>query len=473
MATAYFAPCPRGLEQALADELAEISIRPEVDELAAFEVGRTVPGGVHFFGTQGAAYAVNLHSRIASRVLMRLASRGYRSEDDIYALAAAQRWEDYFTPDEMIRVDVTAHKSPLQSLKFVGLRVKDGVCDRFRQRTGARPSVDTVSPDVRIYAYLTETDCTIYLDTTGEPLFKRGWREEKGEAPLKENLAAGILRLTGWTGAHGEPFYDPMCGSGTFLVEAAQRALGIAPGSKRAFACEWLQDHDAKCFKRLREAAADAASASMRRAPPPVAGADISTDMLAYAHANWQRAGLPGEPLLKQVDARFGKPPFDVPGVLLMNPPYGERIAVRGAQGSRRRRPDGEGEEDGTVFERASRAMGAPRDDTRRPMREQRQPEPLPPVDPVEEAAANEFAQAFAGTLKREFSGWKAFVFTGDLSMPRRMRLKESQRTPLYNGNIECRLFRFEMVKGGMRDRPERSTKGDPASGSENDNADA
>ncbi|MFX7808446.1 THUMP domain-containing protein, partial [Acinetobacter baumannii] len=93
--------------------------------------------------TQGAAYAVNLHSRIASRVLMRLASRGYRSEDDIYALAAAQRWEDYFTPDEMIRVDVTAHKSPLQSLKFVGLRVKDGVCDRFRQRMGARPSVDT------------------------------------------------------------------------------------------------------------------------------------------------------------------------------------------------------------------------------------------------------------------------------------------------------------------------------------------
>ncbi len=469
MSIAYFAPCPRGLESALADELAEIAIRPEVDELAAFEVGRAVPGGVHFFGTQGAAYAVNLHSRIASRVLMRLASRGYRSEDDIYALAAAQRWEDYFTPDEMIRVDVTAHKSPLQSLKFVGLRVKDGVCDRFRQRTGARPSVDTVSPDVRIYAYLTETDCTIYLDTTGEPLFKRGWREEKGEAPLKENLAAGILRLTGWTGAHGMPFYDPMCGSGTFLVEAAQRALGIAPGGKRAFACEWMLGHDAKCFKRLREAAADAASAAMRHRPPVVAGADISTDMLAYAAANWQRAGLPGEPMLKQVDARFGKSPFDVPGVLLMNPPYGERIAVRGAQGSRRRRPEegeGEGEDDGTVFERASRAMGAPRDDTRRPMRELRQPEPPPPVDPAEEAAANEFAQAFAGTLKREFAGWQAFVFTGDLSMPRRMRLKESQRTPLYNGNIECRLFRFEMVKGGMRDRPARESAPSPESGS-------
>jgi len=155
--------------------------------------------------------------------------------------------------------------------------------------------------------------------------------------------------------------------------------------------------------------------------------------------------------------------------VLLMNPPYGERIVVRGAHGSRRRRPEGEGDEDGTVFERASRAMGAPRDDGRRPMRELRQPEPPPPLDPEEEAAANEFAQAFAGTLKREFAGWKAFVFTGDLSMPRRMRLKESQRTPLYNGNIECRLFRFDMVKGGMRDRPERTAQGDAS----NDNADA
>ena len=191
--------------------------------------------------------------------------------------------------------------------------------------------------------------------------------------------------------------------------------------------------------------------------------------MLAYAAANWQRAGLPGEPVLKQVDARFGKPPFETAGVLLMNPPYGERIVVRGAHGSRRRRPEGEGEEDGTVFERASRAMGAPRDDGRRPMRELRQPEPPPPVDPEEEAAANEFAQAFAGTLKREFAGWKAFVFTGDLSMPRRMRLKESQRTPLYNGNIECRLFRFDMVKGGMRDRPERPAQ----DGTSNDNADA
>ncbi|MDO3562002.1 THUMP domain-containing class I SAM-dependent RNA methyltransferase [Ralstonia pseudosolanacearum] len=467
MPIAYFAPCPRGLEQALADELAEIAIRPEVDELAAFEVGRTVPGGVHFFGTQGAAYAVNLHSRIASRVLMRLGARGYRSEDDIYSLTAAQRWEDHFSPDETIRVDVTAHKSPLQSLNFVALRVKDGICDRFRQRAGARPSVDTVSPDVRIYAYLSETDCTLYLDTTGEPLFKRGWRQEKGEAPLKENLAAGILRLTGWTGAQGQPFYDPMCGSGTFLVEAAQRALGVAPGGQRAFACEWMRDHDAKRFKRLREAAADAAGAAMHHRPPLIAGADISTDMLAYAAANWRRAGLPGEPVLKQVDARFGKPPFEAPGVLLMNPPYGERIVVRGAHGSRRRGPEGEtGDQDGTVFERASRAMGAGRDDPRRPSRELRQPEPAPVIDPREEAAANEFAQAFAGTLKREFAGWQAFVFTGDLSMPRRMRLKESQRTPLYNGNIECRLFRFEMVKGGMRDRPAGESAPSPDSGS-------
>ncbi|PCH54519.1 MAG: RNA methyltransferase, partial [Burkholderiaceae bacterium] len=247
MTQAFFVPCPRGLEPALAEELREIARYPAVVAAAPFEVHREVPGGVTFSGEMAAAYAVNLHSRIASRVLLRVAQRGYRHEDDIYSLVRQQRWEQWFSPDETLRVDVTAHKSPLRSLNFTALRVKDGVCDAMRERLGARPSVDTVSPDVRIYAHLTETDCTVYLDTTGEPLFKRGWRMEKGEAPLKENLAAGILRLAGWTaGQTDRPFFDPMCGSGTFLVEAAQVALGLAPGAARTFAFEWLKGCDTK-----------------------------------------------------------------------------------------------------------------------------------------------------------------------------------------------------------------------------------
>ncbi|WP_029047834.1 class I SAM-dependent RNA methyltransferase [Cupriavidus sp. amp6] len=412
MTQAFFAPCPRGLESALAEELREIAARPGMAALAPFTVHQEVPGGVNFSGEMAAAYAVNLHSRIASRVLLRVAARGYRHEDDIYNLARGVRWEQWFSPDESLRVDITAHKSPLRSLNFTALRVKDGVCDAMRERLGARPSVDTVSPDVRVYAHLTERDCTLYLDTTGEPLFKRGWRTEKGEAPLKENLAAGILRLAGWVpGQTFRPFYDPMCGSGTFLIEAAQVALDIAPGGSRSFAFEWLKGVDRKAWQKLKD---DAQRARMLASADElqVVGSDISTDMLAITQANWQRAGLPGEARTKQVDARFVQPPYDEPGLLLMNPPYGERIAVRG----QRRMPDEE-----------------------------------MPRDEVEEAAANQFASAFATTLKQNFAGWQAWVFTGDLGFPRRLRLKESRRTPLYNGNIECRLFRFDMVRGANR----------------------
>ncbi|SPA26628.1 Putative methyltransferase [Cupriavidus taiwanensis] len=412
MTQAFFAPCPRGLESALAEELREIAAMPGVAALAPFSVHQEVPGGVNFSGEMAAAYAVNLHSRIASRVLMRVAARGYRHEDDIYTLARGVRWEQWFSPDESLRVDITSHKSPLRSLNFTALRVKDGVCDAMRERLGARPSVDTVSPDVRIYAHLTERDCTLYLDTSGEPLFKRGWRTEKGEAPLKENLAAGILRLAGWVpGQTFRPFYDPMCGSGTFLVEAAQVALGIAPGGSRSFAFEWLKGMDTKAWQKLKS---DAQRARMLASADElqVVGSDISTDMLAITRANWERAGLPGEARTKQVDARFVQPPYDEPGLLLMNPPYGERIAVRG---------------------------------------QRRAPEDEQPRDEVEEAAANQFASAFATTLKQHFAGWQAWVFTGDLGFPRRLRLKESRRTPLYNGNIECRLFRFDMVRGANR----------------------
>ncbi len=183
--------------------------------------------------------AANLHSRLASRVLLKIAHRPYRSEQDIYALAVEQRWEQWFSANETLRVDVTAIKSPLRSLEFTTLRVKDAICDRLREVSGARPNIDTATPDVRVFAFLTATDCTLYLDTSGDPLFKRGWRLDKGAAPLRENLAAGILRLTGWSA--GTPLHDPMCGSGTFLAEAAQVALDIAPGAERRFGFEKAQ----------------------------------------------------------------------------------------------------------------------------------------------------------------------------------------------------------------------------------------
>jgi putative N6-adenine-specific DNA methylase len=420
MSFEFFIPCPRGLEAALAAELAEIAARHLGG--APFAAGAQVPGGVHFKGGWAAGMAANLHSRIASRVLLKIAHRPYRNEQDIYGLALEQRWEQWFSANETLRVDVTAIKSPLRSLEFATLRVKDAICDRLRDKTGARPSIDTGAPDVRVFAFLTATDCTLYLDTSGEPLFKRGWRLDKGAAPLRENLAAGILRLTGWT--PGTPLYDPMCGSGTFLAEAAQVALSIAPGVERRFGFEKFKQYDVSAWQTLKVAAQEAKRAARAgRGDLLIFGSDISDNMLEKARANFERAGFPALPL-KQLDARNMMPPSSEAGILVANPPYGERIEVRG------RGPRGEirntGRED-SGFRRAE-----------------------------SEAAPDmtEFFQSFGDALKKRFTGWHAFVLTSDRKLPGQLRLRESAKTPLFNGALECRLFRFDLIAGSVRQRP-------------------
>ena len=215
----FFATCPRGLEPLLAEDIAAAGVTDF----------KAIPGGVHFVADWPACYAINLHSRIATRVLWRVANGKYAREDDIYKLALDTPWAKWFGAKQTIRVDVVAVKSPLKSLEFITLRIKDAVCDRFRADQGVRPSVDTREPEVRIHGFLTADECTLYIDTSGAPLYQRGLRQKTVEAPLKENVAAGILRLSGWQ--PGTPLLDPMCGSGTFLVEAAQIALNIAPGA--------------------------------------------------------------------------------------------------------------------------------------------------------------------------------------------------------------------------------------------------
>ena len=194
MTDGYFAPCPRGLETLLADELAA----------AGASAIRQVPGGASFEGDLACCYRANLESRLATRILRRVAHGVYAREDDIYRLAREVPWARLFDVSRTIRVDVNAIRCPLKSLDFLALRIKDAVCDAFREATGARPDVNTKSPDVRLAAFLTEREATIYLDTSGEPLYKRGFKRAAVEAPLKENLAAGILRLTGWTPLRAE-----------------------------------------------------------------------------------------------------------------------------------------------------------------------------------------------------------------------------------------------------------------------------
>ncbi len=375
----FFAPCPRGLEAVLAGELAE---HGAVDIAAA-------EGGVGFSGALPVAYAANLHSRIASRILWQVGSGRYRSEEDVYRGVNALDWPQWFDGALTIRVNVAAVRSPLNSLDFITLRIKDAVCDRFRSQTGVRPNVDTAQPDVRIHAFLESDRFTLYLDTSGEPLFKRGARQVAGEAPLRENLAAGILKLSGWT--PDLPLLDPMCGSGTFLIEALQMAHGIAPGAGRDFAFEKLRGFDALQWNRIKEAA------RARPAPnpaPAIFGSDLYGDALKLARVNLAAAGFADAVGLKQANMLEISAPA-ASGVLVANPPYGVRI----------------GEQD--------------------------------------ELAA--FYPQVGNVLKQKFAGWRAYLFTADLRLPKLIGLTPSKRTPLFNGALECRLYEFKIVAGAMR----------------------
>jgi putative N6-adenine-specific DNA methylase len=380
------------MEAALAEELGEIA-----QLSTTFKVHNQVPGGVHCSGSLQDAYRVNLHSRIASRVLMRMGHASYANENDIYDLVMDQKWEDWFDVDHTIRVDVTAVKSPLRSLEFTTLKIKDAICDRFRDQFNKRPSVDTKEPDMRIVGFLDQRNFTIYLDTSGEALFKRGWREETGDAPLRENLAAGMLRVAGWK--PGIPLFDPMCGSGTILIEAAQMVQGIPPGARRQFAFEKFHGFDKAAWQEMKNAIKPLPLPS----EPTIFGSDISGDMVAMTRHNLKIAGIMFDVPLKQIEAQQVQAPTEHPGILLTNPPYGERIGVRG---------------DTTI-----------------------------PADDM----ATRFYSALGTTLKQRFAGWTVFLFTADLTLPKLLRLKEARKTPFFNGALECRLFRFDMVSGYNR----------------------
>lgn len=380
------------MEAALAEELLEIAATS-----STMKVHNQVPGGVHCSGDITDSYRINLHSRIASRVLMRMAHHSYKNENDIYDLTLAQPWEDWFTYDHTIRVDVTAIKSPLKSLEFTTLKIKDAICDRFRDQFSKRPSVDTSEPDMRIVGFLDAHNFTIYLDTSGEALFKRGWREETGDAPLRENLAAGMLRVSGWK--PGTVLFDPMCGSGTILIEAAQMVQGIPPGARRRFAFEAFNSFEPAPWQAMK----NAIKPNPLPLEPTIFGSDISGDMVAMTRHNLKVAGIMFDVPLKQIEAQEVKPPTEQPGILLTNPPYGERIGVRG---------------DTTI--------------------------------PADEMSV-QFYSALGTTLKQRFAGWTVFLFTADLSLPKLLRLKEARKTPFFNGALECRLFRFDMVAGYNR----------------------
>ena len=375
----FFAPCPRGLENILLTDL---------ETLGAQSV-RSTEGGVHFSGDWALCYRANLESRIASRILWRVKETQYRNEQDIYQAVFELQWQRWFDVTHTIRVNTTAIRCPLKSLEFITLLVKDAVCDRFRAHCNERPSVDTLEPDVRIHVFIEDNKLMLYLDTSGDALFKRGVRQHTNIAPLRENLAAGILRLMNWQ--PDTPLLDPMCGSGTFLIEAAQMSLNIQPGIARSFAFEKLKNFDAAIWHAMRE---QAIAAQLPVKPLELYGSDLYGDALKAAWRNLDEAGLSECVELKQANVLEISAPAEH-GMLVANLPYGERMGE------------------------------------------------------LDELA--ELYPKLGDALKKKFGGWTAYLFTADKAILKLMRLSPSRRIPLFNGAIECRLLEYKIVSGSNR----------------------
>ncbi|MBH0199000.1 MAG: class I SAM-dependent RNA methyltransferase [Nitrospira sp.] len=377
----FFAPCPRGLEGVLEQELHDLGV-PATSK---------TDGGVGFTAPWSTMYWVNLKSHITSRVLWEVGHSIYKTEDDVYRAAYALPWPDWFAPSQTIKVKVSARRCPLPSLDFLTLRIKDAVCDKFVTTRQRRPSVDTERPHIKLDAFLDQSTVTFYLDTSGEPLFKRGYRIASVEAPLRENLAAGILRLAGWTPK--EVLLDPMCGGGTIPLEAAMMARRIPPGVSRHFAFERLLIHDAKLWGRLREAALAKRLADV---PAAIYASDHDPAMVKIAQRAFQGAGVVVDVRLKQSDILELEAPAEQ-GVMVINPPYGVRLSQ------------------------------------------------------ADELAA--LYPKLGDWLKQRFAGWRAYVLTGDARVPKLIGLTPSKRIPLFNGDLECRLYEFVIVPGGARRR--------------------
>lgn len=385
----FFALCPFGLEDFVTKELVALGADPDLI--------KTQRSGVQFSGPQTLGMAMCLQSRFASRILVRVAHADYWDSHDLYDLARRTPWEKWFDVDLTFSIDKAADRCPLESLDFAALRVKDGICDRFRELAGRRPDVARRHPDVPIFMFLTYDRATFYIDMCGQALFKRGWRLAHGEAPLKENMAAGLLALAEWS--PNEPLIDPFCGSGTIAIEAALYAMNVAPGLYRDFAFEKLHNFDLEAYEELRE---DARARINRHVNVRIQASDISSLVVEKAIENAQRAGLgdmlaDGRLSFSQGDAREVTPAADMPaGVLIANPPYGEQSNPKSA---------------------SIRAM-------------------------MGDIATN---------LKNHYAGWRAWLLTSDRQLPSQMRLKPSRKVVVYNGPLECRFFKFDMVAGSNR----------------------
>ena len=370
-----------GLEQVLAEELNQLGARDIKISTRAVE----------FSGDQGLLYRANIWCRTAIRILVPFANFYVRDEEEMYRKVSRIRWRDYLALSQTFAINAVVSKSTFQHSLFLSQLTKDAIVDQFRRETGDRPSVDVTQPDVRFNLHMYENQVTLALDASGDSLHRRGYRLQTNVAPLNEVLAAGIILLTGWD--KKSPFIDPMCGSGTFLVEAALMAYNIAPGLFRGhnFGFVAWKDFDKRLFE---EVLAEARAARLPEAEIEIIGSDIDREYIEAARNNITAAGLEDEIRVRVRDLKDAQRVGEQ-GVVVLNPPYGERIG---------------GEED-----------------------------------------LNQLYKTIGDTLKTNFSGYDAYVFTGNLEAAKNIGLRTSRRIPLYNGPIECRLLKYELYRGSKK----------------------
>jgi putative N6-adenine-specific DNA methylase len=370
----YFATCGRGIEPMLADELLA---------LGAAEVtpGR---GGVAFAGGRALLYRANLWLRTAVRVLRPILEVTVRSPDELYEAVGGLDWSSYLTPNHTLAVDCNVRDSALTHSKYAALRVKDAICDQFVAKCGRRPSVDVEEPLVGLNLHVYRDQAVLSLDSSGASLHKRGYRPIQTRAPLNEALAAALVLRTGWRGE--VPFADPLCGSGTLPIEAAWLALRRPPGlTRRRFGFMGWMDYDVRLWTELRD---EARRGVLKALPAPVLGSDVRGDAVAFATSNARAAGIGHLLHFDKRDVRDFRPPEGTPGVLVCNPPYGERLG--------------------------------------------------------EEKELRGLYRLLGEVCRERLAGWMVWVLTGNQRLAREIGLEPAEQVPLYNGKIPCRLLKLE-----------------------------
>lgn len=370
----YFATVARGLESLAAQEL---------EELGATSVK---PGfcGVEFQGDRTLLYQVNLWARLPFRILLRLETFPCRDAKDLYQGIQKLPWQDYLTPDFTLAVDVTGKTPQLNHSHFTALQVKNAVVDQQRQQFGARSHIDTHTPDVRINVHLHCDRCVVSLDSSGSSLHRRGYRPAVGAAPLKESLAAALIRLSNWQPDWA--FMDPLCGSGTLPLEACLQGLNVAPGLfRQQFGFQTWPDFDAELWQSLQT---EAKKQQHSLLPMPIWGSDHNPDVIEQARENADNCGVTDHIWFEPIDLQDIEPPTDS-GILICNPPYGERL--------------GNNQELGRFY----RQLGQ--------------------------------------VLKQRFKGWTAFVLSGNKALSQSIGLKSSHRTAVNNGSLPCQFLKYEL----------------------------